>query len=139
VAAGDAHLFEVRPAVQWLADAQKGVTIAGAKHFRGQNPARGATISYYLPNDLGERVQITITTPDGEIFRNLSGSGDRGINRVQWNLRGNMPPEDPDQPRARRQPPMAAPGTYLVTMVVGGQEMVQSIQVLEDIWMNETH
>jgi hypothetical protein len=34
---------------------------------------------------------------------------------------------------------MVAPGSYLVTMVVGGQELTRSITVLEDIWMNETH
>ena len=32
-----------------------------------------------------------------------------------------------------------AAGTYVVTMVVGGREMSQSILVEEDIWMGETH
>jgi hypothetical protein len=31
------------------------------------------------------------------------------------------------------------PGTYFVTLAVGGMEMTQSILVLEDIWMRETH
>jgi hypothetical protein len=139
VAAGDAFLFEVRPAVRWVSDTQKSVTIAGAKHFRGQNPASGTAISYYLPIELDDDVEITITDLAGNVVRDLEGTGDRGINRVQWNLLTNVPPADPDQPQQRRRATPVDPGTYLVKMVVGGRELSGSILVLEDIWMNETH
>ncbi len=141
VAAGDAHLFEVRPAVQWMSDMQKSVTVGGAKHFRGQNPAQGTAISYYLPIELDDDVELTITDLSGNEVRTLTGPGDRGINRVQWNLRPNPPPANPDQPQQRggRTPPPVDPGTYVVKLVVGGMEMARSILVEPDIWMGETH
>jgi len=142
VAAGDAHLFEVRPAVSWLTDAQKSVTIGGAKHFRGQNPATGTAITYYLPIDLNGDVEITITDLAGVVVRDLTGPGDRGINRVQWDLTMNPPAPDPNQPqqqRRGRRPPPVEPGTYVVTVVVGGRELSRSVLVEEDIWMGESH
>ncbi len=143
VAAGDAYLFEVRSGVQWLSDMQKSVTVAGAKKFRGQNPASGTAISYYLPIDLDGEVELTITDTQGNVVRNLTGSGARGINRVQWDLRENPPPPPPNQTAQQQQRtrpgPAVAPGTYVVTMVVGGRELSRSVLVEEDIWMSETH
>ncbi len=139
VAQGDAFLFEVRPAVQWLTDTQKGVTLAGSKHFRGQNPEAGTAISYYLPIELEGDVELTITDMAGETVRTLTGPGDRGLNRVQWDLRAHTPPADPDQPTRRRVGPPVDPGTYLVKLEIGGREMVRSIVVEPDIWMGETH
>jgi photosystem II stability/assembly factor-like uncharacterized protein len=140
VAAGDAYLFEVRPAVRWISDIQgtANMTLGGQKHFQGENPEAGTAISYYLPIDLDEDVEIAITDMAGEAFRTLSGSGNRGINRVQWDLRGDIPPADTDEPRRSRSRPTAAAGTYLVKMVVGGREMVRPVVVLEDTWMNQS-
>jgi hypothetical protein len=115
------------------------VTLAGAKHFRGQNPEPGTAISYYLPINLGDEVEITIEDQTGTILRTLEGPGARGINRVQWDLMRDPPEADPDQPQQRRRPTPVAPGTYFVKMSVGGREMVQSVVVWEDIWMNQTH
>jgi photosystem II stability/assembly factor-like uncharacterized protein len=135
VMAGDAHLFEVREAVQWKSDTQLSVTMGGAKNFRGRNPAPGTAISYYLPIQMDGSVTLTITDRAGETIHTLTGPGERGINRVQWNLREG-PPEGAQQ---GRQGPAVDPGTYFVTLEVAGREMKQSILVLEDIWMRETH
>ena len=35
--------------------------------------------------------------------------------------------------------PPVDPGSYLVTMEVGGQILVRSVVVLEDIWMGQGH
>ena len=144
VMAGDAHLFEVREAVRWKSDTQMSVTTGGSKQFRGQNPAPGTAISYYLPIDLDGEVTLTITDMAGETVRTMTGPGERGINRVQWNLRGDPPPQPEGAQQAgfrggQRQGPAMDPGTYMVTLEVGGMEMTQSILVLEDIWMRETH
>jgi hypothetical protein len=139
VAEGEAFLFAARPAIQWKTNTQARVTVAGAKHFRGRNPAEGTTISYYLPTDLDGGVQLTITDTAGETFRSLEGPGEHGIHRVQWDLRGDPRPVDPDDPDGRRYRPGADPGRYLVKLVLEGRELVQPIVVLEDVWMNETH
>ena len=141
ILAGDGYLFEVRPAVRWLTDAQKGVTVGGTKHFRGQNPPAGTAISYYLPRELGGDVTLTITDPSGETVRTLSGPGEEGINRVQWNLRMDPPPapEGAQQGVGGRQGPPVQPGTYRVTVELGGVRMTRAILVEADIWMGETH
>ncbi|MFC1791023.1 hypothetical protein ACFL0I_00950 [Gemmatimonadota bacterium] len=140
VAGGDAFLFEVRPGIQFKSNTQEATSLGGSRHFRGQNPEAGTAISYYLPIDLDENVAITVTDLAGETVRTLSGSGNRGINRVQWNLRGDAPPSPvTGQVRRTRTGPPVDPGTYLVKMTVGGRELVRSVAVLEDIWMNQVH
>jgi photosystem II stability/assembly factor-like uncharacterized protein len=145
ILAGDAYLFEVRSAVQWLRDTQKAVTVGGGKQSRGSNPPAGTAISYYLPTDLDGEVTLTIAEPSGETVRTLKGPGQQGINRVQWNLRSDPPPDPEGAQQAgqssgrERQGPPVDPGTYLVTLEVGGREMTRAIVVEEDIWMGEAH
>jgi hypothetical protein len=98
----EAHLFDVRPATAWVTDTTLVRGLGGAKHFRGENPAGGAAISYYLKSapspaspssgsDGG--VRIAITDMAGNVVRDLSGTRNPGINRVQWNLSPNPPPQ----------------------------------------------
>jgi len=141
VAAGNAHLFEVRPAIQWLDNPQEDVKLAGNRHFAGENPPDGTAVSYYLPINMDGDVTLTITDLAGNHVRTLEGPGERGINRVQWDLRGDPPPqpEGEQQTRRRRRQPPVDPGTYLVTLEVGGREMTRSIVVEPDIWMGQGH
>ena len=50
-------------------DIQKAITVGGAKHFRGQNPARGTAISYWLKSEPSGDVRITITDVTGREIR----------------------------------------------------------------------
>jgi len=84
--AADAVLFDIRPAVAWVTDMQKGITVGGAKHFRGQNPARGSAISYWLQSEPAGDVRISITDVSGREIRSLPGTKNVGLNRVQWDL-----------------------------------------------------
>lgn len=145
VAAGGPYLFEPRPAVQWLTNPQEGTSLGGSKVFRAPNPPAGTAIAYYLPRSLGRQpVTLTITTTQGEPVRTLTGPGDAGIHRVQWNLRGNPPTpagggaggQQPAGAQAQ-QGALVPPGTYLVKMSVDGKEMIRSVVVLEDIWMGQ--
>ena len=100
---------------------------------------RNTAISYYLPINTDAEVTLTVTDMGGETIRTLTGSGNRGINRVQWNLRGDPPPQPEEAQQAgpqrgrQREGPLVEPGTYLVTLEVGGMEMTRSILVQEDI------
>jgi len=80
------HVFDVRPAVAWTNDIQRAILVEGAKHFRGQNPPRGAAISYWLKNAPAGDVRITITDVTGREIRSLEGTKEAGLNRVQWDL-----------------------------------------------------
>ena len=85
----EAHLFEIRPGTIWLNDARLGRYTGGAKLFRGANPAPGTAISYYLKSAPTGDVKITIADYTGKIVRNINGTKEVGLNRFQWNLRGD--------------------------------------------------
>jgi photosystem II stability/assembly factor-like uncharacterized protein len=93
VTSTDAYLFHPRAATRWLEDTQAGVGFGAAKHFRGQNPQGGATIGYYLKSAPSGDVKITIANVNGQVVRELEGTKFAGINRVQWNLQPNPPPQ----------------------------------------------
>jgi hypothetical protein len=85
---------------------------------------------------------VRITVRDvvtGEVFRDLEGSGEAGLNRVQWDLRGNQPPRTaPGGGRGGPPPaPLAAVGSYRVVLSVNGREFSQVVVVEEDVWMDQ--
>ena len=96
----DAFLFDVRPGTQWLNDIRLSRYTGGAKLFRANNPQPGTAISYYLKSVPSTDVKITISDYTGKVIRNIVGTKEIGINRMQWNLRGD-PPRPGSQPSAR--------------------------------------
>lgn len=140
VMAEDMYLFQPREAVQWKQDRTLSRSVTGDKVLRGDNAARGVSIQYWLREASGD-VQLTVTdVATGELFRDLTPIGNSGINRVQWNLRGNRR-ERPGSGGFQfgqfggGQGPMAQPGLYRVTLTVDGQETSRMVTVLEDVWM----
>ena len=91
----EAHLFEVRPGTIWLNDPRLGRYWGGAKLFRGANPAPGTAVSYYLKSAPSGDVKIAISDYTGKVVRNITGTKEVGLNRIQWNLRGDPPPRPP--------------------------------------------
>ncbi|MDX6305912.1 MAG: hypothetical protein QOI77_2881 [Blastocatellia bacterium] len=87
----DVFLFDVRPGTQWLNDVRLGRYTGGAKIYRGNNPVPGTAISYYLKAVPTTDVKITIADYTGKVIRTIVGTKEIGINRVQWNLRGDVP------------------------------------------------
>jgi photosystem II stability/assembly factor-like uncharacterized protein len=131
----DAVLFDLRPAVAWLTDRQRGQQTGGQKSFAGENPPRGTAINYYLKSAASGDVRITITDGSGRTVRTLDGTRNAGINRVQWNLatgegRGGGF-------GGGRGGAGAQPGTYTVTLDVAGKKLTKPLTVLEDAWMRE--
>ncbi len=115
----DVVMFDIRPATAWVTDIQKAISSEGAKLFRGQNPAQGSAISYWLKNATGGDVRVTITDVTGREIRNLTGSKNAGLNRVQWDLRAGGGGRGRGQgaggaaapPAAEASAPMATPTT----------------------------
>jgi photosystem II stability/assembly factor-like uncharacterized protein len=87
---GDAHFFDVRPATAWLTDIQKQITVGGAKHFRGQNPAPGTAISYWLKGNAND-VRVSISDITGREIRVIEGPKTSGLHRVRWDMRAGPP------------------------------------------------
>jgi photosystem II stability/assembly factor-like uncharacterized protein len=139
----DAFLFDIRPAVAWITDIQKQITVGGEKNFRGQNPEAGSAISYWLKGAAGA-VQIAITDVSGNSIRTIEGTKTAGLNRVQWNLQRNGPAGRAGGPgggagqggggggggRGRGGAAVAA-GTYLVKVTVDGKVIGSKTIVVE--------
>jgi len=146
-AAADVTLFAPRPAVAWRNDITQSITTGGSKFFRGDNPAPGTAISYHLKSAPAGDVKITITDVTGRVVREIAGTKEAGLNRVQWNLRGN-----PIQAAAGGRGmaggggqagggrggfgggPAVEPGTYLLKLTVGGKDYTQKIVVEADTY-----
>ncbi|HXH07232.1 MAG TPA: hypothetical protein VNI83_11645, partial [Vicinamibacterales bacterium] len=130
------QLFEVRPAIAYRIYNHKGNT--GHKFFLGPNPPDGALITYWLGAPPKEPVRITISDEAGTVVRELTGTAERGLNRVSWDLR-HEPPIRPEPgagggggffgpPRG----PLVAPGRYTVVVKAGGQSASQPVVVRDD-------
>jgi hypothetical protein len=117
--------------------------LGGAKHFRTPNPPAGTAISYYLRSPASGEVKITISDARGTLVRELNGTNEAGINRVQWNLAPN-PPLGAGQGRggfggrggrggAQFIVANAVdPGAYIVKLSVGGKESTMTAIVEPD-------
>jgi hypothetical protein len=136
------HLFQPREAVAWANDVRMSRSVTGDKNWLGENAPPGTAIHYYLAGAASGDVTLTISdVTTGQAFRTLKGTGTAGLNRVQWDLRGEQPPPRPAGAGGggggAGQAPTAAPGTYRVTLSVNGQTHTTMVKVLMDHWLGE--
>jgi hypothetical protein len=74
------------------------------------------------------------------LINTLRATGNRGVNRVIWNLRetdlpirgGGGGDDDDGAPRGGMPGPLVAPGTYVIRLVAGGRTLEQKVDVRED-------
>jgi photosystem II stability/assembly factor-like uncharacterized protein len=143
----DVTLLAPRPGVAWRNDITQSITVGGSKHFRGENPQPGTAISYYLKGAPAGDVKITITDITGRVVREITGPKAAGLNRVQWNLRGNpLAGAAGGRGAGGGQAgggggrggfgggPAVEPGTYLLKLTVGGKDYTQKIVVEADTY-----
>ena len=132
----DAFLFEPREAVRWRQDRTLSRSVTGDKVLRGDNALPGTAIHYYLSDETdADEVSLTVTDAStGEVFRDLEATGREGINRVRWDLLGNVSEEAQGGGFGFGGPqaPVAAPGVYRVTLTVDGEAMSRMVTVLGD-------
>ncbi len=136
VTAMPAQLFSLQPAHQIRTTNLRPHT--GDMVFRGENPANGALVDYWLRDD-GTKVTITVHDSTGRLVQSLAPSAARGLNRVVWNLRhADLPvrsgggEDDDEGPRATTPGPLVLPGTYTVRLVHDGRTIERKVLVQED-------
>ncbi|HET7631366.1 MAG TPA: hypothetical protein VFK16_03530 [Gemmatimonadaceae bacterium] len=162
VAAGDATLFDVRPAIAYHLDLHTDIDIGGAKRFEAANAPRGTAVSFYLKSDAGDSATVSILNATGQVLCTSTEPGSAGIHRVQWTLveplardtagagRGGTTGRGGRGGRAPNPSCSAggaggrggasgevAPGTYVARLTVGGKTYTKPVTVLEDVWMSE--
>jgi photosystem II stability/assembly factor-like uncharacterized protein len=136
----EVFLFDVRSGTQWLNDLRLSRYTGGAKLYRGNNPPAGTAINYYLKSVPTTEVKITISDYSGRVIRNINGTKEVGINRVQWNLRGDPPPRPANLPPGFgggggfgglfNIGPLMEPGAYQLKLSVNGKDYTTKV-VLE--------
>ena len=112
--------------------------------FVGENGPRGTYINYFLKSAAGGDVKVSIADASGKVVRTIDGTRQAGINRVLWNLAPDPPPPPAGSGQAagfgggRGTAPQAVePGTYMVTLSVGGKTYTKPVSVLQDRWLGE--
>ena len=128
------HLYEPRESIRWRNDRTRIRSVTGDKNWQGENAPAGTAIQDWLGEAAPGDVSITIANAlTGKVFRIMEGTGVAGLNRVQWNQRGNPPRA---LGRGGSEGQLAQPGVYNVTLSVNGKEYTTSLRVLEDSWMD---
>ncbi|MFO0096382.1 MAG: hypothetical protein ACK54K_19005, partial [Gemmatimonadaceae bacterium] len=130
------HMFSLQPAHQIRTTNLR--PHAGEMVFRGENPANGALIDYWV-RDENAALQLTVHDSTGRLVQTLAPTAKRGVNRVVWNLRhADLPirsgggEDDDEGPRATTPGPLVLPGTYTVRLVHDGRTLSQRVLVKED-------
>ena len=89
----DAYLFDVRPAIAYATDVQSNqcrptLPCTGQSLFAAENAPRGSAITYYLKSPVTTGVTISISDIAGRVVCTSQGTGNKGLNRVQWTQPG---------------------------------------------------
>ena len=139
VAASAAALFTPKPAAMIRYSSLK--AHMGDMVFRGENPAAGGAIDYWIGGSPTE-VVLTIHDAAGAEVRRVATTKQRGVNRATWNLRhadlaaggaATAATTDDEAPGGgRMQGPWVAPGDYTVRLRVDGQTHEKTMTVRED-------
>ena len=115
----------------------------GASAFNAPNPADGAIITYWLPPDV-RNASLDVVRPDGRVVRELAVNPAPGVGRVNWDLRYESPPSEPDTTEVRRlslpQPthdirdrgPFVSPGRYALRLTADGVTVRSTVAVVGD-------
>lgn len=99
----------------------------GDQVFIAPNPPYGAIISYFLPQELGEEeVAITITDDSDEFVTSITGTGQKGVNRVLWDLQHSI------EGSPQTAGPEAVPGIYTVRITVAEVSQTQRMELKLD-------
>lgn len=140
VSSAPAHLFPLRPAVQYYE--LRSLPVPGASEFSGPNPPPGALITYFLrddPPDLAKAakptVEITVTAADGGVVRTLQGPDRKGVHRIAWDLRLPLPftaVEEDEGWFGRPAGAFVLPGNYTVRLRARGLDLSETVTVRVD-------
>ena len=148
ITSSSAHLFEPRAAYRYRPVSEQYAMFDDQSD--GRDPPYGASINYWLGDGVEGPAELEIANAAGQVVRTLTGSTDRGVNRLWWDLQGEpirevrlrtkpLYADDIELGEERTRPFPGArpsilqqPGTYTVTLRVGGETFTESLEVRKD-------
>lgn len=102
--------------------------------FIGDNPLELGKIFYYLKRrPLFGAIRVDVTDSNGKLIKSLPGSGQRGLNMVEWFLR--LKPPKPPKIKSHalldfpNYGPLAPEGTYSVKLIMGKKSWQTKIEL----------
>lgn len=100
------------------------------------NPPDHPQITYYLKNRVSSgKLTIDILDANGNLVQSLPGTIRKGINMVNWNLKGNPPKVSEGSTKmdiAGFNAPMVLPGKYTVRIKLKDKEYTTTINCVHD-------
>jgi photosystem II stability/assembly factor-like uncharacterized protein len=141
-----AHLFDVRPTVQWTSVGLP--KASSSNNYNGPSRPPGVIINYWLRSAPQGDVRVRIYE-GARLVRDIPGTKNAGLNTVVWDLQRIVRPRTADDPPAGGRggrgggggaaPNMAefilgpgAPGTYRVVLSAGGATAEKTAVILPD-------
>ncbi len=97
VLAQEEHLFEVESQVLWILAEQSQVA-AALQNFHGENAPHGVVVNYYLKNKAQDEVKVQVYRGTW-LVNEYTGSGNPGLNSVQWYLTERIPRTEEEKRR----------------------------------------
>jgi photosystem II stability/assembly factor-like uncharacterized protein len=130
----NAHLFDIEPRARYGFNAIGNYDLRGHSYLDAPNEPEAIIINYYLKAAIGGGVRVTVAEPGGRVLATLSGSGNAGLNRVQWPLSGvgggRLAGPPPAGPRTSGPP---GAGDYIVTLEAGAEKQSKPARIRERI------
>jgi photosystem II stability/assembly factor-like uncharacterized protein len=121
-------LFEMMPARPRLYNS--GAYGIGHAIFRAKNPPMGAYINYWVRDNGGDPVKVTITDANDVVVRELEGPSRAGMNRVVWDLKPEAKLLIGTSPNDVPGPEQFVPaGTYKVSIKMGESKDEKTVDV----------
>ncbi|MGA8182206.1 MAG: hypothetical protein WB819_01020, partial [Terriglobia bacterium] len=126
----DAPAFLFTPQAAWFAGGQ--YDPHAAEYRSGENPPDGASVFYELESAPKTPVTLTFTDTGGKTLATFTSTAkhsgltaEAGMNRFVWDMHYNPAPGGMPGPRI-------IPGTYRVTLAMGGTRQTRTFEVKKD-------
>jgi len=124
----DAYLFDVQRTIKWAMIERRGPTYG--EFARVDNPPTETNFYYFL-KEKADDVKLMIKDLEGNQIQELNGRNRQGIQKTSWNLRKQS--EDDGDQSYRRRFETVDPGTFTVTLMVNGEEVVtKKFTIIQD-------
>ena len=103
----------------------------GDMYYRGENPAFGAAVDYFLKDSVAsEAISLSIYDAQGTLVDEVKATNKSGLHRVMWGLRYQN--KNAGTGRSRMSGPYVLPGLYTAKLEVNGETYTQKFSVSDD-------